>query len=195
MPPATLTSRGDGRLLLVDVDPATRGRGGVAGLVGRVPVADCSAPLVGQRSTSSGQVATPDRASEQVKCTVTGPAYQPLAVLVPLVIAPVMVGAVLSSLTVTESVPTLPAVSFAEPVTTLPGRLGAMTVTGAGDARRRRSPCRRPWRRRCTVTSLLFQSSAFGFGRQGVGRPSGRCCPTSARPLLDVSTLPALSTA
>src|SRR5437764_11367686 len=72
------------------------------------------------RTTGSGQVATPDRASEQVKVTVTGPTYQPLLPLTPLVTAPAMVGLVLSSLTVTESVPTLPAVSFAVPLTSWP---------------------------------------------------------------------------
>src|SRR6478735_5126697 len=86
------------------------------------------APLA-DTMTGSGQVATPERASEQVKVTVTGPEYQPLAVLAPLVIAPEMLGAVLSSFTVTESVPTLPAVSFAVPVTTCPA-VSVETVTG-----------------------------------------------------------------
>src|SRR5918993_1364028 len=96
-----------------------------------IPPTDAVAVLapLAERTTGSGQVATPDRASAQVKVTVTGPLYQPLAVLVPLVTAPVMVGAVLSSFTVTESVPLLPAVSLDVPLTTWPA-VSVETVTG-----------------------------------------------------------------
>ena len=67
-------------------------------------------------TTSPGQMATPESASEHVNDTVTGPTYQPLLPFTPLLMAPVMVGAVLSSLTVTESVPGLPATSFTTPL-------------------------------------------------------------------------------
>src|SRR5262245_22786584 len=77
------------------------------------------APLA-VRTTGSGQVATPDRPSAQVNATVTGPTYQPLSPLLPLATAPLMVGAVRSSLTVTESLPRLPALSRAEPETSIP---------------------------------------------------------------------------
>src|SRR4051794_664977 len=83
------------------------------------PVADWAAPLF-DSVTSSWHEASPERASEQVKCTLTGPTYQPFLPTVPLTTAPLMLGAVLSSLTVTESVPVLPAVSLAEPLTTRP---------------------------------------------------------------------------
>src|SRR3954452_17534121 len=60
---------------------------------------------------SAGQVTTPDRLSSHVQCTVTSPVNHPLAFGVPTAL-PVMVGAVLSTLTtelVTE--PLLPAAS------------------------------------------------------------------------------------
>src|SRR4051794_14604371 len=86
------------------------------------PTVDWLAPLF-DSNTSSWQDASPDRASEQVKCTFTGLTYQPFLPTVPLATAPPMLGAVLSSLIVTESVPVLPAVSFAEPLTTRPAVL------------------------------------------------------------------------
>src|SRR4051812_23320482 len=142
-------------------------------------------------TTGSGQVATPDRPSEQVKVTVTGPEYQPLAVLVPLVTAPVMVGLVLSSLTVTVSVPTLPAVSLAVPMTTWPA-VSVVIVTGAV-VLATPDPLSSSLAVKVTVTSPLFQSSAFGLG--------DRLCSTAGatlshlRPIvLAASALPALST-
>src|SRR3954471_5609602 len=151
------------------------------------------APLA-VRTTGSGQVAMPARASEHVKVTVTGPLYQPLAVWVPLVIAPVMAGAVLSSLTMTESVPTLPAVSVAVPVIAWPA-VSVETVTGAV-----RVPVATPeplsssLATNVTVTLVLFQSSAFGWGDRlwlTAGAMLSHLSPT----LLAGSTLPALSTA
>src|SRR4051812_5123704 len=95
-----------------------------------VPVALRFEPFA-ETVTGLGQAAAgiPDRASEHVNVTVTGPTYQPLLPFVPLVIAPMMVGGVLSSFTVAESVPGLPAVSFAEPLTTWP-LVSCETVAG-----------------------------------------------------------------
>jgi hypothetical protein len=64
--------------------------------------------------TSSGQTATFESASSHLKWTVTSLLYQPFA-LAGVVGAPLMVGGVLSSLTVIESVPVLPATSSAWP--------------------------------------------------------------------------------
>src|SRR5215212_3192079 len=125
-----------------------------------VPLA-ALAPLA-DRITGSGQATTPDSASEQVKLTVTGPLYQPLAVIVPLVTAPVMVGAVLSSLTVTESVLTLPAVSVAVPLTSWPA-VSAETVTGAVTLATP-EPRSSSFAVKVTVTLPLFHSSALGAG-------------------------------
>src|SRR4051812_32692757 len=95
-----------------------------------VRVTDWPAPLFESVTfSSSGQTAIPDSASEQVNLTPTGPTYQPLLPMVPDTIEPLMLGAVLSSLTVTELVPVLPAVSFAEPLTTRPLALVSLTTT------------------------------------------------------------------
>ncbi len=67
--------------------------------------------------------------------TVTGLVYQSFAPTVPLLTDALMVGAVLSSLTVTESVPVLPARSFAEPATWPVAEVSWLTVTsGVMDA-------------------------------------------------------------
>src|SRR5438034_2827369 len=130
-----------------------------------VRVSDWFAPLP-VRVTSSGQTARPDRASEQVKCTVTGPTYQPLLPLVPLMMAPLIMGAVLSSLIVTESVPRLPAVSLAEPLTTVPLVLvSVLTVTsGVMLLGSTPDPGSVSLASKCTVTLLLFQSAALAAG-------------------------------
>src|SRR6476619_96465 len=68
----------------------------------------------------AGQSTTPDRLSAQVQWTVTAPEYQPLAFGVPTT-SPVIVGAVLSTLTiwvVTESL--LPAASVAVALSVCP---------------------------------------------------------------------------
>src|SRR5947199_255352 len=135
-----------------------------------VRVTDWFAPLA-LRVTSSGHTATPDRPSEQVKCTVTGPTYQPLPPLVPLMMAPLMLGAVLSSLIVTESVPRLPAVSFAEPLTTVPLVLvSVLTVTsGVMVLGSTPDPGSVSLASKCTVTLLLFQPAALAGGVTGCG--------------------------
>src|SRR3712207_2237656 len=132
-----------------------------------VRVTDWAVPLFESvMFSSSGQTATPDRASEQVNLTPTGLTYQPLLPTVPLVMDPLMLGAVLSSLIVTESLPVLPAVSLAEPFTTTPEVLVSVLIFWSGVT----LPATRPepgsvsvaskW----TVTSLLFHLAAFGFG-------------------------------
>src|SRR3712207_1584683 len=126
------------------------------------PPADWAAPLF-DSVTSSWQEARPDRASEQVKWTFTGLTYQPFLPTVPLVIAPLIDGLVLSSFTVTESVPVLPAVSFAEPLTTRPVALVSVLITLSGVTLPAATPepgsvsLASKW----TVVSLLFQSDAF----------------------------------
>src|SRR5919201_5532113 len=83
-----------------------------------VPVTDWLAPFV-VSPWSAGQVAIPESESPQVKCTVTGPLYQPFA-FAAVVGAPLVVGAGFSSLTVTASVPRLPARAVAWAFTTWP---------------------------------------------------------------------------
>src|SRR6266516_1754688 len=121
-------------------------------------VTDWFAPLA-VRVTSSGQTATPDRPSEQVKCTVTGPTYQPLLPLVPLMMAPLMLGAVLSGLFVTVSVPS-------EPLTTAPLVLvSVLTVTsGVMVPGSTPDPGSVSLASKCTVTLLLFQPAALAAG-------------------------------
>src|SRR6266540_3957414 len=141
--------------------------------------------------TASGQVAIPDRLSPQVKWTFTGPVYQPLLPTVPLTIDPVMLGAVLSSLTVTLSVPTLPAVSVAEPSTSWPA-VSVETVTGAVTLATP-DPASSSLAVNVTVVSLLFQPFAFAVGLSvcvTVGAMLSHCRATAPC----VSTLPALST-
>src|SRR5262245_24708065 len=70
-----------------------------------LPVTDWLAPL-SSSFASAGQVATPESASPQVKWTVTAPLYQPAA-LGARSGAPLIDGAVLSSITVAWSVPRL----------------------------------------------------------------------------------------
>src|SRR6266508_3776741 len=114
--------------------------------------------------TSSGQVAMPDSPSEQVKCTVTG------------------------------SVPTLPAVSLADPLTTCPA-VSAVTVTGlVTDANATPEPASSSLAVNDTVTSLLFQSFAFGTG-VSVWLTVGAMLSHFSATADGVSTLPALSTA
>src|SRR3954447_19787473 len=127
------------------------------------PVADCAGPLV-DSVTSSWQEASPDSASEQVKWAFTGLTYQPFLPSVPLMTAPVMDGLVLSRLTVTESVPVLPAVSLAEPLTTVPLASVLTTWSGVTLPTTTPEPGSVSLASKCTVTSLLFQSDAFPFG-------------------------------
>src|SRR3954454_19950376 len=83
-----------------------------------VRVTDWSPPLE-VSVTSSGQTATWESASPQVKCTVTGPAYQPFAFGL-VVVAALIVGGGLSSLTGPELVPRFPERSRASPLPSLP---------------------------------------------------------------------------
>ena len=138
----------------------------------------------------------PDRASVAVKPTVTGPVYQPLAPTLPALTAAVLVGAVLSSLTVTESVPVLPARSFAEPFTTRPvAAVSVETVTsGVTVAASTPEPPSSSLASKWTVVSALFQPAALAAGSTvwvtvGAMLSNFRATPLSG------SALPALSTA
>src|SRR3954447_1820124 len=157
-----------------------------------VTVPDAVLVPLADSTTGSGQAATPESPSAQVKLTVTGPVYQPLALLVPLVMAPAMVGAVLSSLTVTESVPTLPAVSFAVPVTVVPA-VSAATVTGALMAATP-EPASSSLAAKVTVVALLFQAAAFGCG-ETLCVTAGAMLSHFRATVLRGSALPATSTA
>src|SRR4051794_40304203 len=129
------------------------------------PFAVCAEPLF-DSVTSSWHEARPERASEQVKWTFTGLTYQPFLPTVPLTTEPLMTGLASSSFTVTESVPVLPAVSFAEPLTTTPDVVVSALITWSGVTLPAATP--EPGSvslaSKCTVTSLLFQSDAFAFG-------------------------------
>src|SRR4051794_40410236 len=159
------------------------------------PSTDCAAPLL-DRVTSSWQEARPDSASAQVKWAFTGLTYQPFLPTVPLVTAPLMLGLVLSSLTVTESLPVLPAVSLAEPLTTTPPVLVSVLTTWSGVTLPAATP--EPGSvslaSKCTVTSLLFQSAAFAFGFT-VWVTDGAMLSYFSATWLAGSTLPATSTA
>jgi hypothetical protein len=162
-----------------------------------VRVTDWPAPLLENvMFSSSGQTATPERASEQANLTPTGLTYQPLFPMVPLTTAPLMVGAVLSSLMVTESVPVLPAVSFAEPFTTRPLTVVSLPTTTSGVTLPAATP--EPGSvsvaSKCTVTLLLFQSAAFAFGFT-VWVTVGAMLSYFSTTLLAGSTLPATSVA
>src|SRR4051794_32154749 len=79
-----------------------------------VPNADWAAPSLA--SVVAGEhVSTPERLSAHVNDTVTGALYQPFRFAGGT--APVIVGAVLSMLTVADAVALLPALSEVEPVT------------------------------------------------------------------------------
>src|SRR5919109_3311503 len=126
-------------------------------------VSDWLAPLP-VRVTSSGQTAMPDRASEHVKRTVTGPVYQPLDPSVPETTAPLMVGGVLSSLTEAESAPTLPAVSLAWPLMTCPLVSSWTSTSGVIEPGSTPDPRSSSLAVKWTITSSAFQPAAFGVG-------------------------------
>ena len=65
---------------------------------------------------SAGQLAMPEPASEQIKCTVTLDVYQPFEPMVPALTAAKTVGAVTSLVAVFEPVPRFPAESFCNAV-------------------------------------------------------------------------------
>src|SRR3954447_20229748 len=127
-----------------------------------IPVTDWLAPLA-VNVTSSGQTAILESASLQVKWTVTGPAYQPLEFGF-VVVAPLIVGGLLSSLTVTEPVPRLPAKSSASPLTTLADVSTFTSVSGVSVLGSTPDPASSSLAVKCTVVSALFQSAAFAAG-------------------------------
>jgi hypothetical protein len=105
-----------------------------------------------------------------------------------------MLGAVLSSLTVTLSLPTLPAMSSALPRTSRPAvsvltTTSAVTVPGLTP-----DPASLSLASKWTVTSELFQSELFGFG-DNVWVTVGAMLSHFSATLLAGSALPALSTA
>src|SRR5512132_2413960 len=144
--------------------------------------------------TSSGQTATFDPSSAQVKCTFTGPTYQPPSPSWPLTTAPEIVGAVLSSLTVTESVPRLPATSNASPLTIKPAVSSATVTSGVVLVGSTPEPPSLSFASKCTVTSDLFHWSAFGEGASVWVTIGAMLSYFSDTPFC-VSLLPALSTA
>src|SRR5438067_3891740 len=108
---------------------------------------------------AGGQLATPERASLQLKLTVTSVLFQPLA-LAASERSAVMVGAVLSMLTVAGSVTLLRALSVAVPVTgwSVPS---AVTVCGAVQLA---IPETVSAQTKVTVTFVLFQPAALAAG-------------------------------
>ena len=117
-------------------------------------------------TSSFGHTFTPDSASEHVKWTVTGPVYQPLLPSWPATTSPVIVGAVLSSFTV-DVVGALVAGQverLAEDVEAAEGRLGGDGLVRRGLGRVHARAQSSSFASKCTVTSELFHSSAFGAG-------------------------------
>ncbi len=111
------------------------------------------------------QVAIPDctlPVSAHANVTVTALLYQPLEPSVPLGVAEI-VGLVLSSFTVTESVPRLPAKSSADPLTSWPAVSVLRRTSGvivAGSTPEAPSSALST-AEKCTVVSSLFQPRAF----------------------------------
>src|SRR4051812_9788945 len=158
-----------------------------------LPLTDWPGPLA-VSVTSSGHTATPDRGSEQVKCTFTGPTYQPPAPSWPLTIAPVIDGAVLSSLTVTASLPRLPAISNASPSTERDAVSAVTATSGVVLDASTPEPPSLSLASKWTVTSDAFHWSAFGDGATVWVTIGAMLSYFRLTPFLG-SRLPALSTA
>ena len=128
-----------------------------------VPSRDWSVPS--PKVLSAVTLSMPDRVSLPSKWTVTSVLFQPKS-LAAGVRLPVMVGLVLSRLTVAGSVAVLPALSVAVPVTgwSLPS---VVTVWGAVQLA---IPDRSAWSSqvKVTVTSALFQPLPFASGSRRV---------------------------
>ena len=122
-----------------------------------VPLKDFATPPVVVTLIGAGQVATPDNASVQVKVIVTGPVLMPLTGVG--VTTAVIVGGVLSILTVMLTVAELPALSLTVPVTTVVP--SAVTVTGGSQVS---TPESASEVLNETVTLVLFQPFALGAG-------------------------------
>ena len=118
-------------------------------------------PAPSPRCCGPVTVSIPDRTSLPSKDTVTSSLYQP-AGLGALSGAPVMVGAVLSMLTVAVAVALLPALSVAVPLTCCASP-SVVTVCGAVQSF---SPDSVTWSRQAklTETSVLFHPCAFWSG-------------------------------
>src|ERR671932_1863410 len=107
---------------------------------------------------SLGQVATPDRASVQVKWTATALLYQPAA-LGWVVGAPLTTGGVRSMLTDTLPVPWLPALSLAEALA--PRALPSPVIVLSAGAVAGSTPDRPSWAVQWTVTLPVYQPAAL----------------------------------
>src|SRR3989442_12781307 len=109
--------------------------------------------------TGSGQRAMPLPPSAHAKLTRTSVLFQP-AVFGNGLTTALIVGRLLSMLSVTEAVEALPATSTAVPLTTWPAP-SVLTVTGSGH---RAIPLTASVHVKLTRTSALFQPAAFGDG-------------------------------
>jgi hypothetical protein len=107
----------------------------------------------------AGQLTTPERASPQVKLTVTLELFQPAA-LVAGASAGVIVGGVLSILSVTLVLALLPAASVAVPETIWLAP-SVVIVCGAGQTATGEVASAQT---NVTVTFVLFHPAAFGTG-------------------------------
>ena len=123
-----------------------------------VPVTTWPAPSV-LTVMGSGHRAMPLPPSVHVKLTLTSLLFQPAAFADGLTTA-LIVGRLLSMLSVTDTVAWLPALSTAVPLTTCPA-LSVLTVTGSGH---RAIPLTASLHVKLTRTSVLFQPAAFGSG-------------------------------
>ena len=119
---------------------------------------------------------------------MTSSLYQP-APLAARSAEPLMVGAVLSRLTIAGSVAVLPALSVAVPVTTWPAPSSATTLSAVHEA----MPDSASSHSNVTVTSELFQPCAFAAG-VSVCEIVGEVPSILTSTVLCVSSLPALST-
>ncbi len=126
------------------------------------PDTDWFAPSVESRTLPPPvQLLMPDSASEQVSVTVTLLLFQP-AELAAGAHVPPMVGAVLSSLTVTEPLPLLPNLSVAVAVLMMPAVFtSTVSVAGVGPVP---TPEPASVADQVTPTVALFQAAALGSG-------------------------------
>ncbi len=127
-----------------------------------VPVTDWLAPL-DDSVVAPGQLLIPDRASEQVNDAVTSVLLHPSALAAGLR-EPLIVGTVLSSLTVTEPLPALPSRSVAVEACVVPVTgvlLFCESVAGVGPPP---TPDPASLAAQAIPTLPLFQPAAFGAG-------------------------------
>ena len=158
-----------------------------------LPAASVAVPLALWPAPSpsvwaAAQFATPERLSAQMNITVTFPLFQPLPFAAGVRLA-MIVGAVLSMLTVAGSACLLPALSSAVPVTSWPWP-SVVTVCGAVQLL---MPASASAQVNVTVTSPLFQPAPFASG-DCVCLIVGAVLSMETCTVLAFSTLPAAST-